>query len=364
MEIDYINSFESVKLCVKNNENDIVMFINKLFNLCDNIIQKLLENNKYDIIEKYYLTISNGIGKYAGSMSSIEFDRLCNLSKNNLLTLKHCRKCFNAIWAICKICLSNIFLEPYQKLNENIKFDVIKNNIDIGLNNLLNYFPNSNIELIKNIFENGIKNTFSKYDNIHETNESLFYTHIIRMSHLEGRQKSFLIKGQNKSNIQFNNFDEYISNLLSDEEQKQILPNNIFPWTDSQICGISEGYFFDFCIDNNVAFISGISGTTFELMLYIISFLNLTNENDYKTTMLFFLHFHTTRKSHAVIEIIMAFYEINKYLIDNLSIYYMDEFISVVVNSNILLYSSEISEELINKTNINNSKVLFDLEKH
>lgn len=354
MQDNFIKSLESLQLCVDENSDNIADLINKIFKLTDTVIIKLLDNKKFYVVNKFFYTIEKGIGKFAGAMTYAEFCYLRQLALENLLTIKHCRKACNVFWALCKVFITYIFLDGLGNAVDNIRIDIVKENINNGMINLDRYFHDIDVKLIKKIFVDGINLTeeiFGK-EIVVETNTDLFYKHVVKCSYLEGRIKSTKLRGNHggySADI-LNSVYTYIQPLLSDEEMSQQLPDEKYPWTGENIIGITEGYYLDFCLKNNLYFVSGISGSTFELMLYMIALFKPKSEQEYKTIMLFFLHFHVIRGSHSVLETVMSFYEVNNYLtnVPEIERHHLTKLITNIIHMNTLRHSTKLCEELIN----------------
>lgn len=331
MEKNFIINLDCILSITNLFADNLNITINKIFIIIDKIILKLQLSeipNQEIIINSFFECLNFGKGTFAGSMDKDEFYHLISKSHLNLLNYKHVRKCVNAFWCFIKKIVTEIiyYFICKSKIDNNFvcNLEDFEKNVDTIIKMAVNFInqPNEsdkneifllNEELLFKLIKKGLKLTINKFGNFCILTADLLYKHILRFTHLEGRQKSEIFRNKNicghKSDFLNASYDKI----------KMFLSENEIDWNGNFIFGIDENSsYHTFCKKNNLYNVSWLSGTTFELMLYALIFLNFKNEIEIKTLMILFLNFHIIRGTHSVFEVILAFYEINEELKSNL----------------------------------------------
>jgi hypothetical protein len=340
---DFVNMIDSVIKYSNILHYDVSDLINKLFVMSYEIITKL----NSDLTKEFMIALRYGIGDFAGAMCETEYWDLCKLAKINCLTIRYCRKCCNMFWVLCKVVLTKILFLDFSGGLENILITTVKRTTP-NFTNFDIMFPECNKEILSKIIWsglNGIDNKFGK-DEKREINADLFYRNVIRLSHSEPRHlnetdRDNLVCGYNKQFLE--SVCDKIMKFLTSEEISQIKPKEFFPWTGKSICGVKPtSDYYKFCKENNIYFVSGMSGTTFELAAYLIMLLRPTTTKEIKTMLIFFLNFHVLRGTHSAYEVILAF--------DALSFFFdldlIKDIFSSVRHNGVILYSTDLCEKI------------------
>lgn len=361
---DFIGSINSVSYCSELTGCDLKKLINNLFRLSNEIIIKLNNQNRIYIIKKFIDTISCGIGDFAGAMTEDEFYLLCHKSQENKLSLNHCRKCCNVFWALCKTILSEILFDEDET---NILLSYFFSTLEKRVITVKYFFPNLNESLFKEIMSDGISGIELNYgiDENRIINPKLLYEHIIRMTFLDARQISTKMRGNIAGGYDFHKLNcihHFIMPLLTEEEKNQRKVFQQYPWTGVGINGIQKCEYYNFCKDNDIYFVSGLSGTTFELMLWMIILFKFEDETLLKTIIMLFMHFHIFRGSHSVLEVVWGVYEINKYLNSKNDVAHINlkNILSRVCDKDKIKYSTDLCYNLIlGNVDIDNQHYVF-----
>lgn len=351
---DFVESLQSVIKCSRELKDDVAILINKLFQISYKTIEKLKKEKRFGIVSKFMQTLEHKIGEYAGAMTDGEYYFLCEMANHNLLTIKHCRKCCNMFWAMCKIIFTSVIFEGVAETSAEILISDFMTNLDIGLYSFQQFFSDildndiNTVLLQQTILEGfaGIEQNFG-FDAERKITKELFYNHVIRMTFLEPRFNLTFVRDESISGYhphKLSSVSDFILMHLTDEEISQTMPGEHFPWKGKSICGVKAGSeYAKFCFDNGIYSVSGMSGTTFELMLYMLILLNPTNKQTIISIMLFFLNFHVLRGTHSVLEVVLAFYHINNYIENDT----LNDILSNVCANSCIQYSTLLCENLL-----------------
>ena len=309
--------------------NDIFKFVHAVVTKLENYQQTFITQST-QILKNFYSYLESGIGSYAGAMTKNELYELFSKSALGMLNYKHIRKCCNMFWCFIKIILTELLyyfvcVDALGFYTPELEFELFKNNLNNGTDKIVLFFLDLeygiDLNLLKLFIEYGIHATLDKYNaNCKIINSKLLYNHIIRLTYFNCRSKTEDGRdstkcGYNKEII--NSACDMLSNFLSEEEQTQKLTDEIYPWTGHSISGIKESsHYFKFCNDNNLYNVSWMSGTTFELVMYMFVFFKF-DEIKIKSLIILFLNFHILRGTHSVFEVVLGIYEVCKFLKSN-----------------------------------------------
>lgn len=298
-------------------ESHIIDIMKLIMNKINNTINKM-QNEQNELfsntVNLFFNILACESGELAGSMSKNEFYEI--IANINNLSLSHIRKVFNSLWCFSKVIISFILLYGTSRNIESTT-DNFKHNISNGIIYFVKYFQIKSIYsnvLFRSIIEDNMITYNQKFINC----DSL-YSHVIKMSYIGSRYQ--IIKNNERQNVinGYNHeFMESISHIIKpmllQSEINQILPNNIYPWTDKFIFSPNiDCNYYKSCIKNDLYFVSGRSGSTFELFIVmLILFPNITK--NIIGLILFFIHFHVLRGTHSINEILITFNDIKCYL--------------------------------------------------
>jgi hypothetical protein len=289
------------------------------------VIAKIDHIGKQDIlfsqtVDLYFKLLEEGIGEMAGAMTKTEFYVI--FSSIETVTITHIRKIFNAFWVLCKVVIPFlIYYGVNNKCNE-MRLDMFTKDIHKGvmfISNFMKDFINIDETLLYHVLSDGLNAVTNNEDPDRKITISHFYVHVIKMIHIGTRFKSQSERQNIMSGYNYgfmNSVGYVITKYLTDEEKTQISPRQIFPWTDKFIYAPdSSSHYYKFCKTNEIYFVSGRSGSTFELMTLILIFFSDIGKNRNKmlSLMMYFIHFHITRGTHSILEVLLAFYDIIEY---------------------------------------------------
>lgn len=346
--IDQIISIEKVCTCYKNEINCV---INLIGNHMIDVLEKI-KNIHNDLYNEFIRKITLPSLDYVGSMTISEFNQFCIDCKNNCLTINNSRNIVNMLWCFIKIIISNIiFIGATSKQDEN--YLTFKSNIENGVK-YLQTFIDIDSQLLLTIINEGFDKMELKFgiENIKLINSNQFYKYIIRLSMLEPRILADLQKTEHKSNFvvdqiyqQSEIFRSVTNKYFLQSELSYIEKFNILPFAGSMIGSVNVNTnYYRFCTINSIYNVCGLSGSTFELMMYILMF-KMINKNDQihlKSLMALFLHFHLTRGTHSDLEVVCAF--------EKLIIWYpyLNPLCSHIIQNNTIVFNKgRLSENLL-----------------
>jgi hypothetical protein len=275
--------------------------------------------------DDFIKALGKHIGEFAGAMDESEFNQLVLIANENNLQIHHIRKVFNAFWVLCHTILPFLVFSGIAKDKHTIRLDDFVKNIDLGINNLSKYMHDLlpdpiNINVIKHVIMDGLTTITDPRDPDRIITQNHLYSHVIKMTYIGSRLKNTTERDSNVCgyrNNEMNSASDIISEYLSKEEKFQVKPGNIFPWNGNSIFGVNMlSYHSTFCTSNNIYFVSGRSGSTFELMMLILIIFPSYGKNLklMKGLLMYFIHFHVIRGTHSILETILAFYDIIEYL--------------------------------------------------
>ena len=314
----------------------IVIFVNKALSaICKNDI---CGSNIYysGIIEFFRFVLTNSTGSFAGSMTYTEFQDIC--TNVDGITIHHARKIMNIFWAFCKVIMSPVILSGVTNDAQIDLVDFIPN-IDKGIKNLCDVCVDCGMidsDLLKHIIRDGCIAVYVPGET-RMLNNPRFYGNVIKMQYIGSRNKILKERSADTTKImgyrinEMRMVDKHIrDNYLCSSETELLKScsgeNQIrLPWDGKQILApMADSHYFKYFSSQNLYFVSGRSGTTFELMMMMMILLpsiNIHGEKDKDHTrktmlnvMMFFLHFHILRGSHSAFEVFMAFCDIYEYL--------------------------------------------------
>lgn len=311
--IDQVISIDKVCIYYKNDIDSIINLIGKY------IIDTLekIKNVHNDLYNEFIIKITQQSLDYAGSMTISEFNQFCVECKNNCLTINNSRNIINMLWSFIKVVVSNIiFIGVTSKQDEN--YLTFKNGIKNGIK-YLQTFMNFNDQLLLSVITEGFDKMELSFgtENIHTINCNQFYKYIIRLSLLEPRIVADLQKAERQSGFivdkiykQSEIFRLIINKYLLHTELTYTENFDTVPFTGSMIGSVNVNTnYYRFCAINNIYNVCGLSGSTFELMMYVLmlDMVNIHNKIHLKSLMALFLHFHLIRGTHSDLEVVCAF---------------------------------------------------------
>lgn len=375
---DFRDSLMSVIKVSEMLKCNIEPLINRIFSSVLKIINKIQSENyssKFTTIH-FFTSLEKGMGIFAGAMPRDEFFMLGKLSEENKLTIKHVRKCCNMLWCFVKYILTQLLFGFVSNGQNKISFDLYKQNYSYGIDQLrlfLREICDINYDLLQHLITFGIGFTEFNYGKeCVEITEKLLYEHIIRLTYTECRTKSTKERNLQKcgyDEVQLSQASIVISKYLSDEEKTQVLPNKKYPWSGDSIHGIiSNTYYENFCKNHDIHIGSGLSGTTFEIVMYMFAIFNFQSHDEIQGILAFVFNFHILRGTHSVMEVVLAFYEINKHLLNHYQFDFinLNKFLENVVSvdengKKILKFTkSKLCEEFVlGNSDGNENNVLF-----
>lgn len=318
---NFIDNFVNVVETTKQMENEIVNLLEKIKNLINNTLNKMKMYNFVKPIDDYYRLLTSGIGEMAGAMTLEEIDEI--FSESNNISIKHIRKIFNAFWAYCKVIITFLIFYGTVGNVESKKLKDFAANYHNGISffeNFVKDFITPNILLLTHIVQDGLVRVLDPTDPNRIITQSHLYMNIIKMPYIGTRQKMQSERDVGNTsgfNIKFlNSVENLIIDHLTDHERKQIIHPNKFPWNGNFVYKPSDtSYHSIFCKNNDMYYVSGRSGSTFELMTHMmILFQDEMNGNFISSIIMYYIFFHVTRGSHSVIEVVLAFYDICEYI--------------------------------------------------
>lgn len=351
-----INSVISVTSILMSEINEV---INIIFLLCGNSIEKI--DNNIKLI--YFNKLEKHIGEYAGAMDKDEFYTLYMKSKNNTLNITHIRKAYNAFWTLSSTIIPYIIFSGTSSEKSMLLNDFILN-IKNGILNFDNFMKSIDVDIDKELLEvillNGLYHIIDPNDNNRKITIDHFYKHVIKMMYIGTRYKSTIFKERDNSKCGYNNdviLSKYnkIKSYFSVEENNQIISNNKFPWSGIFINSVNKNsYYYEFCNNNKIYYVSGRSGSTFELMmLFLVLFPHYCwNRKLMNGLMMFFIHFHVIRGTHSILEVLLSFYDIVEYyIINKFRCASLESIIHSHIEGNAIIFSkSHICENIIFET--------------
>lgn len=344
--INFKVSLEDILISSENTKDDIIKIMkNIIINIRD-----ALENTTNKIIrKKYFDNLKKHMGDFAGAMFEDEFYEIYNLCVSNNINLKYIRKVFNAFWVFSKIFVTHTIYESIK--TKNLVTPIyIKNNVQDICDDVYDNFKKINFtinkELLKCVIKDGISIIFNPFSPDRHISVDHLYLSIIKMPFIGSRYKNNLQRcdktiGYNKEYM--NSVYDIIKSELLESEKNQVVENNLYPWTGLSVYGVKSSCdYYKYCKKNNLYFVSGRSGSSFELfIMYLILFPNIMyDEKSLRALIVFLINFHVVRGTHSVLEVVLAICDVCEYLGKNGT--YVCEMLSLYVEDNILRSEGKI----------------------
>lgn len=347
---DFQNQLSSLDKVLNVNFDDVVNMINKIGYYIVTSLDKIKDVH-CDIYTNFLLKITTFDENYVGTIELMDIDNFYFKCKNNMLTINNIENVMNMLWCFIKFIVSDIiFIGVTSQENEN--YEKFKSNINNGILYL---------KLFMNFDENKLHilicECFSKmeimYSDIKTINKNQFYKYVVRLSLLEAR----IISDGQRSNPNPN------LNLNKKHENYEIDQINLQKYTTKFKKNIgslnTETNYYKFVTINDIYSVCGLSGSTFECMMYTLIFniVDQSYQNEIISNMILFELFHLTRGSHSDLEIVCAFEKISKYYscFDNL--------LKNVVNCNYIVFNKgKLSENLFFGYTFEENKLRYRIE--
>lgn len=313
---DFISQLECVdKICKLHEENInfTINFVTKKIVVCLNKVKTIYPN----IYAEFLNQTSNESFEYAGHMNETEFKLFCINSINGNLTIKNSRNLINVLYGFIKIVITKIIFIGITSEN-TINYLKFKLSIEKGVNHLSEFICINKQILLKVMYEgfDSLESLFG-IENIKTISISQFYKYIVRLSLLEPRQISDQQKINDGSGFVLKTYykDLCISNIIN----KYFLPHELeyindkheLPFGGSAIGTLNKNTnYYRFCTINNIYHVCGLSGSSFEMGMYLLL---LDDEINLKYLIIIFVQFHLMRGTHSDLEVFMAFEKLKKY---------------------------------------------------
>ena len=364
MNIDYIQQLTSISNITSHYINDVTNIINIIGKYIFDILQKIKYLHE-DLYLEFIKKITTNSKDYVGYINESELEIFLDDCNNCRLTICNSRNIINMLWSFIKIIVSNIiFIGTTENLEEDYIF--LKSNIDIGIN-YLKTFINFNSDLLTNLINKGFYELELEYgiENLQTINRHQFYKYIIRLSFLEARKIADLQKSDTESgfiadkmfDFTYDIINKYFLNYELNDFNKL---NKIFPFSGNFIGNVNVNTnYYRFCTINNLYSVCGLSGSTFELLMYVFMFgiVDQFDEIQLKSTLILFLHFHLIRGTHSDLEVVCAFEKISKWFPE------LNSILSTIITNNMIVFNRGMLLEnlfLNFKSDINKLKYRFE----
>jgi hypothetical protein len=360
---DFIRQFLSIERVCDVYKLEIENIINLIGKYINNTLEKI-KNVHNDLYEEFIRKITTFNLEYTGSMTKIEFYDFYFKCKNNMLTINNSRNIINMLWSFIKIIVSNIiFIGTTKNIDED--YITFKSQILNGINYLGIY-----MDFDQTLLHKIINDCFQRLElhfgieNVKTINQNQFYKYVIRLSLLNPR----LIADQQKCDKPsgfiidkiYQSSDTFrlaINKYFLETELDYINRTGLLPFVGSAIGSVNvDTNYFRFCSINNIYSVCGLSGSTFELMMYVLIFNICDNDNqeNLKGLMALFLHFHLMRGTHSDLEVVCAFVKISEWFPCLMLI------CNTIVGNNMITFNyGKLSENLLLGFKSDNNKLKY-----
>jgi hypothetical protein len=289
----YINLAQVLEFCVlADAPNDIMSGIHKR---CVEGMSIVKNPNVH--IGDFFETIGMGRGDFAGVATMDQFYTMTDGDSVNV------RRFCNMFWAYVKCIFTGIFCED--------------TTLDLLIDKIFVDKTDAFIQNKKQMVNMILSNQLGQRDmNIMLTTPKRnVYAELFRLSNSIPRSeilsiRDLTVSGYNKTYME--SVSDSILPLLDSSEVLDGHEHECYPWTGKSIYGVKDSSSYaTWCSINKIYYVSGMSGTTFEVVIWLILFLDDITVEVFESIIKIMLHFHVLRGTHSVLEVIMSLMHIN-----------------------------------------------------
>lgn len=329
---NFIRIYLSVLKLSNTKKGNPSYIVNHIIRFSQHVTETLYDACREDLTEDFYCAIQ-GDFTYAGSLTSNDLRLLQQKAKNNELDQTHLRYAYNVLWAligkvICPLIFQGCVSGGLYHKNEKISMDIIKHNIENGIDHMICILNliNVNKEILLVVMKDNLRALeaiLEKHNFQKEMSCSDMYNHIIKMIYIgsrpiQVRDRDIYKPGYNEEYMKRVGFlSEYF--LCENEKELAKFHKKEFPWGKRDIYGISStSSYYKMCQRNGLYIGSGRSGSTFELLIMlIVLFPDIFKKvDDVRKILMFFVNFHMLTGTHSVLECLLSFSDVIKYMDD------------------------------------------------